>query len=295
MRIEKGFTLAEVLITLLIVGVVAALTIPTLLISINNKVKAHKILVFERKFNKGTGLLAIQNGIGPYYDSTQDFVEALSEHIKIIKMCSKEKIYECIPYKNVLKTDGTTKSISNYLSIDGTGVGQYTNYGEVMGVVFGDGTPMLLSWNKDCLAIDPDTPNQNTSSCISGWYDINGSRKPNRWGKDIIGFNYGFGKVFVPNPITKQKCEELKTSLGIKSCYDNSDYWAGAVKQCGGIDNMPTYNDLDYIAKLLIVDGKWSDNAQYIRNSLFGTTARVGLWVHRNILPNINGICIIQD
>ncbi len=48
---EKAFTLAEVLITLGIIGVVAALTIPTLM-------QKHRIHVVETKFKQGHSLLA---------------------------------------------------------------------------------------------------------------------------------------------------------------------------------------------------------------------------------------------
>ena len=90
---QSAFTLAETLIALAIIGIVAALTLPTLITTISNKVKDNQIAVFERKFNKGTDLLNINNGIGPYYQSTSEFVNALSKHLKIVTVCDKDHIY----------------------------------------------------------------------------------------------------------------------------------------------------------------------------------------------------------
>ena len=76
--VAHGFTLAELLITLSVIGVVAALTLPTLLTTIGEKVKENQVKVFEKKLRKGTDLLNVDNGIGPYYSGdhpTLDFVQ----------------------------------------------------------------------------------------------------------------------------------------------------------------------------------------------------------------------------
>ena len=65
---KKAFTLAETLIALGIIGIVAVLTLPSLLTKINDTVTKNKIAVFERKLSKGTDLLNIEYGIGPYYN-----------------------------------------------------------------------------------------------------------------------------------------------------------------------------------------------------------------------------------
>ncbi|HIS37723.1 TPA: hypothetical protein IAC10_14045, partial [Candidatus Scatousia excrementigallinarum] len=56
---------------------------------------------------------------------------------------------------------------------------------------------------------------------------------------------------FHPVSINKQECESLKGSLSISSCNYNNDYWAGAAKQCGGTNKMPTLADLANIASVL--------------------------------------------
>ena len=49
---KLAFTLAEVLITLVIIGVVAAMTIPTLVTNADKKATATKLKVFYSKINQ---------------------------------------------------------------------------------------------------------------------------------------------------------------------------------------------------------------------------------------------------
>ncbi len=50
-------------------------------------------------------------------------------------------------------------------------------------------------------------------------------------------------------PMSKAECEAKKESLGIKSCPYDNDYWAAAVEKCGGVQNLPTMDDLYELAK----------------------------------------------
>ena len=52
----------------------------------------------------------------------------------------------------------------------------------------------------------------------------------------------------ITTPMSKADCEAKKASLGIKNCRDN-DYWAAAAEKCGGVQNLPTGDDLYEFAK----------------------------------------------
>ena len=63
--LKVAFTLAEVLITLGIIGIVAAMTLPTLNQAINNKVRAEQVRTVKYKFTKATEKMNSLGLIGP--------------------------------------------------------------------------------------------------------------------------------------------------------------------------------------------------------------------------------------
>jgi hypothetical protein len=70
--------------------------------------------------------------------------------------------------------------------------------------------------------------------------------------------NICFSEAFIPKPISKEECNSLKFDLGIKECGYDEDMWAGAVKKCGGVNNMASPKDLAFLAESLY---KFSCNA----------------------------------
>ena len=273
-----AFTLAEVLITLGIIGVVAALTLPALLTNIQSKVRAERSRSVQYKFSLATEKMARLNLIGPY-DSTDAFVDELQKHLKISKRCNVSNLRGCWPYDTVDLGNGKTWNIADTKT--GKNLGMETNdYNDYssnnVGIVTADGTPMILSYNKKCKAIDSleklswsttdNKPLTNPSaSCVAAVYEINGTGKPNKLSDDVVLFNANklgnacafkvngkcFGAPFTPTPLTKAECEAEKGNLGIRSCEYDDDYWAGAVKQCGGGSKMPTLRDLGKLASQL--------------------------------------------
>ncbi|HIS37317.1 TPA: hypothetical protein IAC10_11955 [Candidatus Scatousia excrementigallinarum] len=83
---------------------------------------------------------------------------------------------------------------------------------------------------------------------------------------------------FYPTPLTKAECEAQKNNLGISGCYEEPDYWAGAVKQCGGVQNMPTQAD---IAKIVSSIYKGNPNIEEYKDYNLtyenGTASSLGL------------------
>ena len=286
LKTKAAFTLAEVLITLGIIGIVAAMTLPTLNQAINNKVRAEQTRTVKYKFTKATEKMNSLGLIGPYA-STDAFVDELQKHLKIMKRCDSSHLRECWPYDEVDLGDGKTWDISktktgkNLKMQDGDSADYSSNN---VGIVTADGTPMILSYNKKCEALDPvkqytwsisdGKPVSNaTAGCVAAVFEINGGAKPNKFGTDVVAFNAGglgnscaievgslcFSAPFIPTPMTFAECEAQKSALGIKECCTtsdcgNRDYWAGAVKQCGGVSKMPTMVQLAELASQMYED-----------------------------------------
>ena len=275
---KAAFTLAEVLITLGIIGVVAAITMPVLLSNVNSKVKAERVLNIKQKLSKVTDKMAVQSGLMGY-ENTEDFVKEMQKHMKIAKVCDNAHLDNCWPTKEVtLDDEGKTWEISKTKNAKTLKVAKADgdDWSDTVGIVTADGTAMILSYNKGC-AFDVDKTGlkgngaaSNSLNCLAGVFDWNGGKKPNKLAKlegdsngDVItlGKASGLGSAcsfeidgicfsapFIPTPLTKAECEAEKGKLGIKGCYYEQDYWAGAVKQCGGVPKMPTLADLGKLA-----------------------------------------------
>ena len=300
---RNAFTLAEVLITLGIIGVVAALTLPALLTNIQSKVRAERSRSVQYKFSLATEKMARLNLIGPY-DSTDAFVDELQKHLKISKRCNASNLRSCWPYDTVDLGDGKTWDISQTKTGRQFGMNtddnnDYTS--DNVGIVTADGTPMILSYNKKCKAIDSleklswtttdNKPLTNPSaSCVAAVYEISGTGKPNKLSNDVVLFNANklgnacafeldgkcFGAPFTPTPLAYAECQAKKGNLGIRSCLYSDDYWAGAVKQCGGVSKMPTASDLTKLASQLYGGGRqWNQDAA---TSLGFTSPGFYLW-----------------
>ena len=58
--------------------------------------------------------------------------------------------------------------------------------------------------------------------------------------------------AFIPTPVAKQECNIIRKTYNIKiNCDRNQNYWASAVKTCGGIEHMYSKNQFEEIVKLL--------------------------------------------
>ncbi len=305
----KGFTLAEVLITLGVIGIVAALTLPVLNQAVNKKVRAEQIRTVKYKFTKATEKMASLGLIGPY-DSTATFVAELQKHLKIMKVCPSSKLRDCWPYDTITLLDGkeyevTKLQTGKQFQMKDSDTADYSSPN--IGIITGDGTPMILSYNTKCEALDPvktygwstedNKPVTNaTSNCIAAVFEINGSKKPNKQNEDVALFNANglgsscaieldngkcFTAAFTPTPMTRAECEAavVEGKLGIEGCFEQQDYWAGAVKQCGGVGNMPTMADLGKIASAIYKGNPTVGAKQDVSNLTYepGTATSLGL------------------
>ena len=271
---KVAFTLAEVLITLGIIGIVAALTLPAFISNVQGRIQAKRVENINQKLSKVTDKMAVQSGLIGYPD-TMAFVQEMKKHMSIAKVCDNSHLSECWGTTEVdVGKDkpweiAKTKTAKN-LKITSD------SWADTVGIVTADGTPMILSYDKECnfdvnntgLQFDKSSGKSNSLACISGVFDWNGGAKPNKLGDDVLmlGMASGLGNncaveigslcltaSFKPMPLTFAECEAQKDNLGIKECCtlhycENKDYWAGAVKQCGGVSKMPTPAQLAELA-----------------------------------------------
>jgi len=262
MNKKLAFTLAEVLIVLGLLGVVAESTIPTLISNVVNKAWAQSITVFDMKITEAMNQMKTNNEMDGYATSDK-FVDAFQKYMKITKRCDSSHLTDCFP-AIIKASDGTTVDTVAKLRT-GKDFGKSTYTSPLVGVHFANGTAGLISYDPACVAADPYNNQATATNCLSILYDVNGYSKPNQAGKDIKMFNVDklgptcaftlggtcYSSPFDPTSITIAECESIKGTLGIVNCPYENNYWAGAVKHCGGVNKMPTREQLDALANYL--------------------------------------------
>ena len=305
LKTKTAFTLAEVLITLGIIGIVAALTLPAFISNVQGRIQAKRVENINQKLSKVTDKMAVQSGLIGYPD-TMAFVQEMKKHMSIAKVCDNSHLSECWGTTEVDVGKDKPWEISKTKTAKNLKIGEPDNWADTVGIVTADGTPMILSYDKECnfdpskdgLQYNQSSGKSNSLACLSGVFDWNGGAKPNKLGDDVLtlGKASGLGsscafKVgstcytapFTPKPMTKAECEAAvaEGKLGITGCFWDNDYWAGAVKQCGGVSKMPTMAQLGKLASQLYVGNptigayRDKDNIQFDSNS--STAKSLGL------------------
>lgn len=162
----KGFTLAEVLITLGIIGIIAAITIPPLLNNIQDTQHKSAWKKVYSSVNQAYTMAVNDNGggFGVYGDPTPNGntkFSALQSQLKVIKVCNGNTFGNC------WATNGVTPD-----SAAGASQFQLSKQNTLQGFTTSDGVFWIL---------------------FSNWYslvavDTNGNNGPNQWGKDALMF-----------------------------------------------------------------------------------------------------------
>ena len=177
----RAFTLAEVLITLGIIGVVAAMTMPSLIVNyqkqqtVTRLKKSYNILYQTLVRNEADDNDIIIDASAPTIQTSIDYVETyLAPYMQIIKKCGTDTTGECEFYAKGL--NGST--MSEIENCNNTSTKIFLN----------DGVEIM-----PCI-----TTNANY---MQFYIDINGNKKPNVVGKDVFAFEYA---LKTDNPIYKK-------------------------------------------------------------------------------------------
>ena len=159
--INKGFTLSEVLITIAVIGVVAAMTLPVV---INKTQERQFITAWKKSFAEiSNACLMLKNEDVSFVGMGEnDMLNNLAKYIKHTKICREGKLVEdgCAPEMYPIKTYS----------------GQYL-YGIKQGIdKIGGGTTCMLTNRGSIICMDTNIVH----------VDVNGYKLPNTIGKDIF-------------------------------------------------------------------------------------------------------------
>lgn len=243
-----AFTLAEILIVITIIGIVTAITLPTLIEDYKTRTWNTSASSFERKLGEAIKVMDAQNLLMGHA-STKDFVKELSNNIKIIKIC--EEVKECFPHKIILQNGQIIDPATLKTSTD---LGHYEYNTETVGVQFLNGISAIISYNptanisnnysvvKFNNSKETKEVKMETNNLISVIYDTSSSETPNTLAMDIRSINASIG-------ILGENCKEIGDFciLDIGTNYSTFDCSAeaaragaeGYVKYCGNYNTNP--------------------------------------------------------
>lgn len=174
---QRAFTLAEVLITLCVIGVVAAITLPILLTKINDRIMINKLKKFYSTMAQAVKLNEQENPDG-YYTK-----EHLLDVFTIKTICT-ENDTSCAPqkYKKYNGSNATNwginddqKTTANYAILADGSIIRYTAH--VGNKTITDSCNGVMG-----------TSEALSSICSEVSVDLNGKTPPNTLGKDVFFF-----------------------------------------------------------------------------------------------------------
>ncbi len=198
-----AFTMAEILLSLTIIGVVAAITLPSLTGNINERTWNTQRKALYARFSQAIALMPALNGYGTLTEdengsitvdtAAETFVTAgLSKVLKINNICDHEHLQDCgIPSK-IIALNGSTINIFPKSFVELNSIFNDSNYSQadtkVTAFETSNGESIVAYYNPNCLVKEVNANERHYVQgdiCANFIYDLNGSKGPNTMGKDI--------------------------------------------------------------------------------------------------------------
>ena len=193
-----AFTLAEVLITLGIIGVVAAMTLPTVIQNYQKQETVTRLKSTYSILNQVYKISIAENGEPENWVPVGEisveeyFNKYFKPYIKILKMCETYK-------------DCGYKTQTPWIMLEGsqsqTSIGKYDNW---VTCVLPNGTVILYM----------SFINENHAETTHTIVDLNGAKGPNRFGRDVFRFDRIKNIGFVPSGYNSTNIDCTKTTSG---------------------------------------------------------------------------------
>lgn len=242
--------MAEILLSLTIIGVVAAITLPSLTGNINERTWNTQRKALYARISQAISLMPALNGYGTLIEAnssnsaqdtaTETFLSnGLAKVLKINNICDNEHLEDCGIVTSFYNLTGSKlnmpktlyglnswfKSVeysgSSYSTIDTKAAAFETQNGESI-IAFYNQSCMTEYLNQESLTMYSNLfgfPQSNM--CINLIYDLNGNKGPNTVGKDIgimTIFNSTDSIVVAPMPSSNSNTEALNWKDAVKAC-----------------------------------------------------------------------------
>ena len=201
MKKYTGFTLAEVLISLAIIGVVAALTIPALVQKYQERAWITGAKKFYSIMNQAVQMAVLEHGTPDQWGITKDDSTPMAEYVlpylKHAKICGTDGKSKCHTAQKLYKRDGNYYGAEIFNGSSGDG---RTGLQLADGMIVGTYTKFDQGDGQDGLEVCTNSLGTGSAAAICGEYmvDVNGSASPNTYGKDIFIFDLAKDGTIIP-------------------------------------------------------------------------------------------------
>ena len=211
--IKKGFTLAEILIVMGIVGVIAALTLPMLMTSVSNKSNAAKLSAAISDVENAFTYMLTSEKVGDILDSDfwrgefdSDSIKSIGKYLKISVADKDFRDYDYYTLKD---------SGSFFTDISGNNFDPGNNF-----ILTAKG--VMLFFDMKTLDKENDEEKETISQLV---IDVNSDEKPNIVGRDVFIFALSKkGKLYPYGSKRLSKIADINywDEEGDYSCTDDS-------------------------------------------------------------------------
>jgi len=194
---KAAFTLAEVLIVLGIIGIIAEMTIPTLFANYQKQVYVTRLKKTYSQFNQALQLMTHDygcdgdlkcTGLMSASTTNKSFGDEIVKYFKIAKNCDVGNDNDCYSSK-----------VRSWLN--GLDAGEnYNSYGFYRFIILDGASIALSNYKYNCTAVEG--TNNLSNTCGTAYIDVNGPEKgPNIYGKDLYAFRITNGKGAILYPL----------------------------------------------------------------------------------------------
>ena len=197
--------MAEILLSLTIIGVVAAITLPSLTGNINERTWNTQRKALYSRMSQAVALMPALNGYGTVNSTTDNAAETfitagLSKVLKINNICDSDHVFDCGLASKITTISAETISLPRKISALNSGIPDNTSGRVVLDTKAAafetvNGESVLAFYNPNCTSSGVLVNGQAADGtigyymkqhvCANFIYDLNGSKGPNTVGKDI--------------------------------------------------------------------------------------------------------------
>lgn len=246
---KSAFTLAEVLITLAIVGIVASITIPTL---IRNYQKNQYITTLKKAYSDTQEVFKRYIADEGVTDLSQThlFTEFSDEAIGIVMT----------KYIKMLKVtcDGTESCSYKYKTLYGTGGGSGSQSSGIykFDTLYGASIEVNVNTGYSTCKYDESIQGSMKGRCGLIAIDVNGDKPPNRLGRDY------FRDIFLgPNGnLYPELSKDTALYYGHLDYLNSDSYWQKSINNCGKLGSTVITNASGEGCLARIIEESWQMN-----------------------------------